>query len=329
MENTFSTRSDLLIILVLVLVLLETGCDSKKDYEFNPVPVYTDIVNIDSFYTIIEYIETGKGDSLFCGIKGIFDSYTLLLFDTIPEDFDSIFIRLKSDSANATLYFYEIIDEWFEDSLYKWEDISWLIDTSQLILSSSVDTIDPIIKLNDQTINIIDEYGVAIYSDSFYSFASRQENEPKLKIYIGDSTYSLSCIRDLYIINNPYDDSLLKDTLLVGRGIDIKSNIFIPVDFLPIDRKNIARAGLLFEIEKPLPLAITAYDSEGNEYFERNAAEGDTNYIEFELRTLIQNDFIDDYINIKIEAKRKIEGIDVMSLKNSELRLMWAEIGVK
>jgi hypothetical protein len=326
MENSFPTRSNFLII--ILLLLLVTSCTSKKDYEINPVPVYTEIVKIDSFYTITEYIKTGKSDSLFCGIKGIFDSYALLLFDTIPEDFDSIFIRLKSDSVNTKLYFYELIDEWYEDSLYTWEDISWLINTSQLIDSSLVETINPLIKLNEQTINVIDENGIAIYSDSFYSFASRQENEPKLKIYIGDSTYSLSCLKDLYITENPFE-SFLKDTLLVGRGIDIKSNIFIPVDSLPTNRENIARAGLIFKIEEPLPFVITAYDSGGNDYSERNVVEGDTNYIEFNLRTLIQDDFLDNYIKVTIEANRKLEGIEVKSLKKPEFKLMWAEIGMK
>ena len=326
MENTFSIRSDLLII--ILLLTLVSGCASKKDYEINPVPVYTEIVKIDSFYTVTEYIKTGKGDSLFCGIKGIFDSYSLLLFDTIPENYDSIFIRLKSDSANLTLYFYEVIDEWFEDSLYTWEDISWLIDTTQLIQSSLVDTINPLIKLNDQTLNSIDEYGIAIYSDSFYSFASRQKFQPRLKIYIGDSTYNRSCISDLYIVKNPYD-SLLKDTLLVGRGINIKSNLFIPLDSLPLNRENIARAELLFEIEESFPFDIVAYDILGDIFYGIDYTKGDTNFIRFNLWTLIQSDSLEEYNKIEIDALNKLEGIDVKEFHRPELKLMWAEISIK
>lgn len=324
MENTFSVRYDILIILALII----SGCDSKKDYEFDPVVVPTRSIKIDSLYTTTEYVPTGGGDSLFSGVKGNFDVYSILKFDTIPGSYDSIFIKLKSDSTNIELQFYQVIDEWFEDSLYKWEDLTLLIDTTVVLDTSIVNTANPLIKLNDQSINVIDEYGIAIYSDLFYSFASREENEPKLRIYIGDSTYSLSCLGDLFIVNNPYD-SLLTDTLLIGRGLDINPTLFIPVDSLPSNRDNIARAGLIFEVEEPLTFNIVAYDSGGFEYSSKDYIEGDTNFIEFDLRTLIQSDFSEDYIRVIIGAKKRLEGIDVKGLHRGELRLMWAEIGMK
>lgn len=324
MENTFSVRYIILIILVLII----TGCDSKKDYEFDPVVVPTQIITIDSLYTTTEYVPTGGGDSLFSGVKGNFDVYSILRFDTISGSYDSIFIKLKSDSTNIGLQFYQVIDEWSEDSLYKWEDLTLLVDTSSLLQSYLVNNKNPLIKLNSQTINVIDEYGIAIYSDSFYSFASREENEPKLRIYIGDSIRDLSCLGDLFIVKNPYD-SLLTDTLLIGRGLDIKPTLFIPVDSLPSNRDNIARAGLIFEVEEPLPFNIVAYDSGGFEYSSKDYIEGDTNFIEFDLRTLIQSDFSEDYIRVIIGAKKRLEGIDVKGLHRGELRLMWAEIGMK
>lgn len=324
MENTFSVRYDILIILALII----SGCDSKKDYEFDPVVVPMRSIKIDSLYTTTEYVPTGGGDSLFSGVKGNFDVYSILKFDTIPGSYDSIFIKLKSDSTNIELQFYQVIDEWFEDSLYKWEDLTLLIDTTVVLDTSIVNTANPLIKLNDQSINVIDEYGIAIYSDLFYSFASREENEPKLRIYIGDSTYSLSCLGDLFIVNNPYD-SLLTDTLLIGRGLDINPTLFIPVDSLPSNRDNIARAGLIFEVEEPLTFNIVAYDSGGFEYSSKDYIEGDTNFIEFDLRTLIQSDFSEDYIRVIIGAKKRLEGIDVKGLHRGELRLMWAEIGMK
>jgi len=327
MENTFSVRYDILIILALII----SGCDSKKDYEFDPVVVPIKIITIDSIYTTTEYVPTGGGDSLFSGVKGNFDVYSILKFDTIPGSYDSIFIELKSDSTNIELQFYQVIDEWFEDSLYKWEDLTLLVDTStsSLLQSYLVNNKNPLIKLNDQSINVIDEYGIAIYSDSFYSFASREENEPKLRIYIGDSIRDLSCLGDLFIVNNPYDDSLLTDILLIGRGLDIKPTLFIPVDSLPSNRDNIARAGLIFEVDEPLPFTIVAYDSSGVEYSSWNYIEGDTNFIEFDSRTLIQSDFLKSHIKVVIGAKDKLGGIDVKTLYRGELRIMWAEIGMK
>ena len=129
-------------------------------------------------------------------------------------------------------------------------------------------------------------------------------------------------------MKNPYD-SLLTDTLLIGRGLDIKPTLFIPVDSLPSNRDNIARAGLIFEVEEPLPFNIVAYDSSGVEYSSWNYMEGDANFIEFDLRTLIQSDFSEDYIRVIIGAKKRLEGIDVKGLKLGGLRLMWAEIGMK
>ncbi len=327
MENTFSVRYDILIILALII----SGCDSKKDYEFDPVVVPTRSIKIDSLYTTTEYIPTGGGDSLFSGVKGNFDVYSILKFDTIPGSYDSIFIKLKSDSTNIELQFYQVIDEWFEDSLYKWEDLTLLIDTTVVLDTSIVNTANPLIKLNDQSINVIDEYGIAIYSDSFYSFASREENEPKLRIYIGDSIRDLSCLGDLFIVNNPYD-SLLTDTLLIGRGLDIKPTLFIPVDSLPSNRDNIVRAGLIFKVEEPLSFNIVAYDSGGFEYSSKDYIEGDTNFIEFDLRTLIQSDFLKSHIKVVIGAKDRLGGIDVKTLDRldrGDLRIMWAEIGMK
>ncbi len=324
METAFPDRYVLLIISILII----SGCGSQKEYGINPIPVSTEIVEIDSFYTTTLYVPTGGGDSLFSGIKSNFDSYALLKFDSIPVSFDSVSIKLKSDSTQLGLCFHQITDEWYEDSLYEWEDIGMLINTSTVLQTSLVNTKNPEIKLNGQSLNVINEYGIAIHSDSFYSFASREENEPKLIIYQGDSTYNLHCLGDLYIVKNPYNN-LLKDSLLIGRGISIKPHLFIPVDSLPPDRDNLARVGLLFKLEEPPAFDIIAYDTSGNEYSSECYTVGDTSFIEFDLRTLLKSDFSECYIHVTLGAKNELEGIDVLKFFQSELRLMWAEIGKK
>ena len=166
METTFPDRCFLLIISILIV----SGCGSKKEYEIDPVPVLMQVIAIDSFYTTTEYISTGGGDYLFAGMKGAFDSYALMRFDTIPESFDSVFIQLKADSTLCSLSFYQIIDEWYEDSIYKWEDIGELIDTLNVLQTSLVSTENPEIKLDSLSLNVINENGIAVHSNTFYSF---------------------------------------------------------------------------------------------------------------------------------------------------------------
>jgi len=326
METTFPDRCFLLIISILIV----SGCGSKKEYEIDPVPVLRQVIAIDSFYTTTEYVPTGGGNYLFAGIKGAFDSYALMRFDTIPESFDSVFIQLKADSTLCLLSFYQIIDEWYEDSLYKWEDIGELIDTFTVLQTSLVDTINPEIKLDSLSVNLINENGIAVHSNAFYSFDARERgvnNEPKLIVYQGDTTYNLSCGKDLYLVKNPFD-SLKKDTLLVGRGVYIKSHLFIPVDSLPLNRNNYARAGLNFEVEEQLSFDLIAYDSSGNEY-SGYYAEGDTNFIEFDLKKLLESDISNDYLHVMIEALNVLGGIDVLGFSENKLKLMWVELGTK
>jgi len=327
METTFPDRCFLLIIFVFIVsMFVISGCSERKEYEIDPKPVEVKTVVIDSFFTTTEYIPTGDGDSLFSGTKGLFDSYALLKFDTIPGASDSVFMKLRSDSTYGELQFYLITNEWYEDSLYKWDDIGFIIDTSVVLQSSSINTKNPEIKLDGQSINAIKDYGIAIHSDFFYSFASREKNEPKLITHEGDSTFNVSCCGDLYIAKNPFD-SLLKDTMMVGRGISVKPNLFIPVDSLPLERENFSRAGLSFKVDGTLSFSVKANDTSGNEYFNKSYTEGDTNFIEFNILKAIQPDITGDYIHITIGPRYKLNGIDAETLFNGQLKLMWAVIG--
>ena len=65
MEATFPDRCFLLIISILIV----SGCGSKKEYEIDPVPVLMQVIAIDSFYTTTEYVPTGGGNILFAGMK--------------------------------------------------------------------------------------------------------------------------------------------------------------------------------------------------------------------------------------------------------------------
>ncbi len=327
METTFPDRHYLLINFILIISMLTIfDCGSKKKYPFEPVSVKTKGFVVDSSYTIIEVIPTGNSDKLFCGKKEDFDSYSILKFDSIPAKYDSIFIQFKADSARADLKFYKVTREWYEDSIYGGEDIGSLIDTLEILKETVVNSENPMIILEDPTlINALDNFGVAIHSDSFYSFSSREKDEAKLILYESDSTYYSSCIKDLYIVQN---ENIFSDSsLMVGRGLSVQAHIFVPIDSLPNsllkNRDNLSRASLLFEVEGPLSFDIAACDTSGNEYLYL-PLEGDT--IEFELAGLLKADLPDEFIPIKILAIDEVGGIGVVRLRGGELRLMWAEI---
>jgi len=85
METSFPDWFDilrkniLLTVFVLVLIIVVfVGCEPNKEYVVDPLPVYDKIVRIDSGYTRISVISTGSSDSLFCGKKDIFDSYSIM-----------------------------------------------------------------------------------------------------------------------------------------------------------------------------------------------------------------------------------------------------------
>ncbi|MCK4420670.1 hypothetical protein KAW48_02645 [candidate division WOR-3 bacterium] len=319
METTFPDRYFLLIVIILFIA----GCGSKREYEFNPCPVYTEIVAIDSFYTTTEYISTGGADSLFCGEKSPFDSYSLIQFDSLPDNVDSLFLNLKSDSLGVELQFFSIDQEWFEDSLYKWEDIGWLIDTLTVLDSSFIDTADPVIKLDTSVVTALNQFGIAIHSGSFYSFASREQNEPKLTIYEGDTSYSISCLKDLYLIKNPFD-SLQSDTMMVGRGLFIRSHLFIPTDPLPQETDNFARAGVILNLDDAILFNVIGFDVNGNQY--SSTYYSDSNFIEIDFKSLFQAEYSEDYLHIMVGAHNGLEGIAVKTLNSPSLKMMWAEM---
>jgi hypothetical protein len=255
MEASFSDRYNVLrkhsligFLVAIVIIAAAIGCEPRKGYSVDPVPVFSKVLQIDSSYTTVKAISTGSSSVLFCGKKDIFDSYSIIKFDTIPENFDSLFLRFVSDTFTCELTLFVLNREWSEDSVYEWEDIGSLFDTLNPIQvatlypvpvdSPAVDTNsliflgDPI-SLDESVISAIGNYGLAIHSDRFYSFDA---GETRLKIEYSDTLTPsvIRCTEDAYLVKNPFQDSIFGDSLLIGRGLSIRTHILIPRDSLPL-----------------------------------------------------------------------------------------------
>jgi len=339
METSFPDRYDVLkrfiflkISIVSVLILIGLGCESKKEYNTEPVPVFSRVVNIDSSYTTVRVVATGSSDLLFCGRKGVFDSYSMMKFDSIPEDFDSLFLQLIADSASVELFLFPLKKEWFEDSIYVWSDIGSLIDTLNPIKSVTIATADPLIfigdslSLDESTIDEINSFGLAVYSDSFYSFYGARQNY--LKLGLPDSLDSLLlCTEDAYLIKNPFQDTIFTDSLLVGRGLSIRTHIFIPRDSLPLELSSIAEAGLYFEIADAMsfyPEAII--NNSGTVYFPiyfSNIDTMDNDLLKFDFHSFFKQAPDDSVFHIEVLAIDEINGIDLEKLGKSKLEFVW------
>ena len=256
METSFPDRYDVLSkfillrnLFLLIPILIGIGCDSKKNYYIDPVPVFSKVFEIDSSYTTVRVISTGSSNSLFCGEKGVFDSYSMMKFDSLPYNFDSLFIKLESDSASVILTLYKLEQEWSEDSTYLWGDIGSLIDTLNPLLVEAVNDSNPEIFIGDSstldysTVDEINSYGLAVHTDTFYSFSA---GETQLLLESEDTLVDsvFSCDEDAYIVKNPFQDTIFADSLLVGRGLSIRTHIFIPRDSLPSESElnSMARA---------------------------------------------------------------------------------------
>ena len=183
METSFPDRYDVLrkyflteILMFIVLIVTTIRCEPKKEYSVEPVPVFSEVVRIDSGYTTVEVISTEDSRSLFSGKTDIFDSYSIIKFDSIPEKFDSLFLRFVSDTFTCELTLFALEQEWSEDSVHEWDDIGSLFDTLNPIQvatmypvpvdSPDVDTnslvfLGDSISLDESTIDAIGNFGLA------------------------------------------------------------------------------------------------------------------------------------------------------------------------
>ncbi len=338
MEASFPDRYDVLkkyflieFIIVLVLVAATIGCEPSKDYFIEPVPVFSKVLRIDSCYTTVEVISTGYSDLLFCGKKDLFDAYSIIKFDEIPEGFDSMFIQFDSDIDTLVLTLYKLKREWDEDSSYLWSDIGSLIDTLHPLQIEAVNDSNPLIfigdssMLDDSIIIAIDSFGLAVHSDSFFSFMA---GETQLRLEQEDTLIDslIPCNKDAFIVKNPFQDTVFTDSLLVGRGISIRTHIFIPRDSLPSHSQlnAIAKAEMLFDITDTIPFDVSAIYSSPALILYRDAFML-SDSLKFDLTTIFRN-MSGDSIVLEIRALQETEGIDIERLSDGEIRFIWVEL---
>jgi len=345
METSFSDRYNILSKLILLRnlilfapILIGIGCDSKKDYYIDPVPVFSKIVKIDSSYTSVRVISTGTSNLLFCGKKDVFDSYSIMKFDSIPENFGSLFLRFVSDTFTCELTLFALEQEWYEDSVYEWNDIGSLIDTTSPIQvatmypvpvdSPATDTNSLIflgdsLSLDASIISSIGNYGLAVHSDRFYSFSA---GETRLKVESEDTLADsiILCVEDAYIVKNPFQDTIFTDSLLVGRGLSIRTHIFIPRDSLPLGLNKIAEAELVIDIADTVAFTVGANLSTSELSFTSlSSSEGDS--LRFDLASFFRSVPDDSIFHIKVEAREEKEGIGFEKLGDSEIKFIWVE----
>ena len=338
METSFPDRDDILrkyflveILIFIVIIAVAIGCEPNKEYSVDPVPVFSKVLQIDSAYTTVKAISTGSSSYLFCGKKDIFDSYSIMKFDSIPYDFDSLFLSLESDSAPVMLTLYKMKKEWSEDSTYIWSDIGSLIDTLNPLLVEEVNDSNPKIfignssVLDESLIDGINIYGLAVYADNFYSFsAGEAQLELEPEDTLTDSVFS--GLEDAYIVKNPFQDTIFTDSLLVGRGISIRTHILIPRDSLPShsELNAIAKAEMLFDITDSIPFNVRTIYTSPSLYIYRDASML-SDSLKIDLTTIFRN-ISGDSIVLEIRAAQETGGIDVEKLNDDgEIRFIWVE----
>lgn len=359
METSFPDRHGVLIkcflieiLIFIILILAMIGCEPNKEYGVEPVSVFSRVLRIDSGYTTVEVISTGRSNSLFCGRTGIFDSYSIIKFDSvkfdsISENFDSLFLRFSSEPFTCELTFFALKQEWSEDSLYKWDDIGSLFDTLNPV---QVDTIYPLhvispdpvasssvgdtnsliflgdfISLDESTIDAIGNFGLAVHSDRFYSFDA-EETKLKIKSYDTLAPSVIDCAEDAYIVSNPFQDSIIGDSLLVGRGLRIWAHLFLPRDSLPVDLNSIAKADLCFGVFDPMPFRVRFWSSGSNYLYTRDPLDSDT--LKFDLHNYFKWLSHDSILHLQIRPTNELGGIDVTSLEDIEdigIQFIWVE----
>jgi hypothetical protein len=346
METSFPDRDDILrkyflieIFIFIVLIAVMVGCEPNKEYTIDPLPVFSKVLLVDSAYTKVKVTSTGASNLLFCGKKDIFDSYSIIKFDSIPENFDSLFLRFASDTFTCELTLFALEQEWSEDSVYEWDDIGSLFDTINPIQvatlypvhvdSPATDTNSLVflgnsVSLDESTIDAIGNYGLAVHSNRFYDFKA---DSTKLKIESDDTLAPSSILRteDAVIVKNPFQDSVFTDSLLVGRGISIRTYIFIPRDSLPsyTQLNAIAKADMLFDITDSIPFNVrTEYRSPALLIYRSAIMLSDS--LKFDLTPIFRN-MSDGDVILEIRASQELEGINIEKLSDGEIKFIWVE----
>jgi len=348
METSFSNWFDILrknvlitVFILAVIIVAVVGCEPNKEYQVDPLPVYSEVVRIDSGYTRIRAISTGSSDSLFCGKKDIFDSYSIMKFDTVPESFNSLSLRFVSDTCTCELTLYKLKKEWYEDSVYLWSDIGSLIDTLNPIRvatmypvpvdspdndTNSLILLGESLSLDGSTIEALLDYGLAVHSNRFYSFAAEKT---KLKVETDDTLMDsvVSCAEDAYIVKNPFQDTILTDSLLVGRGLSIRTNLFISRDLLPPRLNKISKAELFIEGVDTMIFDVTAIIyTEENSYTAFSYFDSDS--LKFDLGAFFRSVPDDSVFRIQMTSEDELDGIRVSPLgtiENSKMKFIWVE----
>jgi hypothetical protein len=248
-------------------------------------------------------------------------------------------LRFVSDTITCELSLFVLEQQWYEDSVYKWNDIGSLFDTTNSIQvatmypvhvdSPATDTNSLIFlgnstSLDESTINAIGNYGLAVHSNRFYNFKA---DSTKLKIE-SDDTLALSSIlstEDAFIVRNPFQDTVIGDSLLVGRGISIRTHLFIPRDSLPSHSQlnAIAKAEMCFDIADSIPFNVrTIYSSPALILYRDPYMLSDS--LKFDLTTIFRN-ISGDSVVLEISAYQETEGIDIERLSGGEIRFIWVE----
>ncbi len=345
METSFPDRYNVLrkysligFLITLVFIAATIGCEPRKEYSVEPVPVFSEVVQIDSSYTTVRVIPTGNSSLLFCGKKDIFDSYSIMKFDTIPENFDSLFLRFVSDTITCELTLFALEREWSEDSVYEWDDIGSLFDTLNPIKvatiyplpvdSPAVDTnslifLGDYISLDESTIDAIGNFGLAVHSNRFYSFSAEAT---RLKIESSDTLAPsmIRCTEDAYLVKNPFRDSIFSDSLLVGRGLSIRTHILIPRDSLPLYLNTVAGAELSLDVEDAFSFDCQTVPNNSSFIFYPYYSEvKDT--IKFELGLFFQGVAVDSMLHIQVRAINETGGIGVEKLGDGVIKFVWVE----
>jgi hypothetical protein len=257
----------------------------------------------------------------------------MMKFDSIPYGFDSLFLQLTADSASVELFLFPLKKEWFEDSTYAWSDIGSLIDTLNPLKSVTVDSANPLIFIGDSVyldkgmIDAINSYGLAVHASSFYSFLA---DESKLRLVLTDTLDSLLfCTEDAYLVKNPFEDSIFTDSLLVGRGLSIRTHIFISQDSLPSELSSIAEAGLFFDVIDEIPFSVVSFiNNYGTLYVPIYFSNIDTlgnDLLKFDFRSFFITVPDDSMFHIEILAFDEINGIGLKKLGYKEFKFVWVE----
>lgn len=330
METSFSDRNNFLnFILFLFIGIIFAGCTENKNYPVEPVSVESRIFNFDSSYTEVLPISTGRSDILVCGGRDGLKAYSLIRFDSLSTEGDSIVLELIADSTSLNLGIYSLKREWDEDSIYTWDDS--LIDFKDTLKMFNVNSENPRITIDTTETELIDALigrGVGLYTDRYYEIQSRSSGQgPELITLSAGGDESFSCSGDQFVVDRPqrFTDSIIGDSLFVGRGLLLSSHVFIPVDSLPEallkNPEHLSKGVLLFPVSDDLNFDVTAFSEQGEGYYLFDEKE-DT--LEFDIREVFSDSLNNDFVELAVEPTVRAGGLGVKKLsKNFQVNLIW------